>query len=59
MLTFAVERHGNEIGLYTLDVATGEGNKIATFVCEEAVISFWDVLNAGKLVAREQGRTGL
>ena len=59
MLTFIVERHGSEIGLYTLDGKTQESVRIGTLVSEEAVLSFWDVINGGKLVAREQGRTGL
>lgn len=58
-LTFCVERYGDELVLYTEDTRTGETNRIATFDCEAAVTSFWDVINAGKLVAREQGRLGL
>ncbi len=58
-LTFIIERHGDEIGLYTIDGKTQESCRIGTFINEEAVLSFWDVINAGKLVAREQGRSGL
>ena len=59
VLTFAVERHGTELALYTEDVRTGETCRIGTLVSEEAVQSFWDVINAGRLVAREQGRSGI
>jgi hypothetical protein len=59
MLTFTVERYGEEIALYTEDVGTGETRRIGTLVSEEAVRSFWDVINGGKLVAREQGRSGI
>lgn len=59
MLTFAVERYGDEIALFTEDVRTGETVRIGILVSEAAVLSFWDVINGGKLVAREQGRSGL
>ena len=59
MLTFAVERYGEEIALFTEDARTGETVRIGTLVSEAAVLSFWDVINGGKLVAREQGRSGL
>ena len=59
MLTFAIERHGPEIILYTENVSTRETVRIGTLDSEEAVKSFWDVINAGRLVAREQVRTGL
>ena len=59
MLTFAIEHYGDELALFTEDVKTGETHRIGTLVSEEAVKSFWDVINGGKLVAREQGRTGI
>ena len=38
MLTFAVERYGEEIALFTEDVRTGETVRIGTLVSEAAVL---------------------
>lgn len=63
-LTFAVERAEPDalgpVGLYTVDVVTGERIKIATFVEDpEAIQAFWDVFNLAKLCAQERGRLGI
>lgn len=58
--TFAIDRQENgEMWLMTVDVDRAEHIHIATFVAEEAVDSFWDVVNLGKMVAQERGRLGI
>ena len=59
MLTFAVERYGDELALFTIDVKTQESCRIGTLVSEEAVRSFFEILAAGKMVARAQGEMGI
>ena len=58
-LTFIVEQHGSEIIIFTQDLKTGETHRIGTLDNNKAVVSFYDVINGGLLVAREQGRSGL